>query len=1005
MTSFAAGEPMRGLPFTRAYPLSEIRYVSRGPRLNFDSFGRLALIKEGVYAVLNDTVWINLAAPIDDSTAMVNVVQGPDGRAYYGERGVWGVAERGADGKLRPLSLVEPSPPAWTTTAYFDDIITTPDGVYFGSWNGVVFWSPLERRAKFFELAKGSRIFRVGSKVYYSAKDQPLHQVDIASGSLRAVPETERSGMVVELGTPLDGERSLLSFSDGKLMVFDGRSLVQWPAQISNDLHGRISALQQLADGAVAVAINGKGLFLIGANGRMLSSLTTNQYHVVTGLASREPGVLWVALEDAVEKILYGGPLTVFGGRLGLPVEWPVLQRWGEKLIVLSDRKLYEALPGREGATGRFRLMANQPPGGAFAIGGKGAELLVGSQSENYAAVEQMPHSAMGSDLGDVDNDGWMDLLVSDMAATTREKDQRGVAKIRALLDTTPEDSSAPLQFMRSTLLLGTGTSWLRESALYSGVAATDWTWSVRFEDFDNDGRLDLHVTNGMVRELHNADLVQDISATESRAAALRLERAAPVFAERNLAYRNQGEGRFSEVGREWGLDELGVSLGTATGDFDGDGDLDLIYGNYESGPTVLRNDSVSGHRVVVALRGTRSNRFGVGAVVRLQSASRKQMRTLVLARGYLSTSEPILHFGLGEDPVIEKLTVEWPSGHVQQFTNVPADQKLTITEPVGSPTVLSPAASTEALFEAEPTELIMRERAEPETNRQPLIPFRFDRRGPALAVLPDETGGGLLLGGTTQDPLRGFMADPLDDGPLLVFEANGDGRPDLLQTKAGISRAFGADYQPRLHLATASGYASAALPSIPQSTGAVCAADYDRDGDIDVFLGARVLPGKYPLSPRSFLLRNDGGTFKEVPLPRDGELGMVTSAVWSDLDQDGWTDLVVTTEWGTVLFLRNDQGTGFSDRSAEQGFTELGFWTSLVSADFNRDGKPDYAVGNVGLNTPYQAGPAILFHGRFGDGGPPVIIEAVQESDQLYPRRSRNELGLRITGLLRRFP
>lgn len=386
LTSVEAAEPMRGLPFTRSYPLSEIRDMSRGPRLNFDAFGRLALIKEGVYAVLNDTVWINLAASIDESTAMVNVVQGPDGRAYYGERGIWGVAERGMDGKLRPVSLVEPSPPAWTTTAYFDDIVTTPDGVYFGSWNGVVFWSPFERQAKFFDLAKGSRIFRVGSKVYYSAKDQPLHHVDIASGSLRAVPATERSGIVVEFGTPLDEERSLLSFSDGKLMVFDGQTLVQWPAQITNDLHGRISALQQLADGAVAVAITGKGLFLIRADGRLLSSLTTNQYHLVTGLASREPGVLWVALEDAVEKILYGGPLTVFGERLGLPLEWPILQRWGEKLIVLSDRKLYEALPGREGATGRFRLMANQPPGGASAIGAKGTELLVGSQTAIYAA-------------------------------------------------------------------------------------------------------------------------------------------------------------------------------------------------------------------------------------------------------------------------------------------------------------------------------------------------------------------------------------------------------------------------------------------------------------------------------------------------------------------------------------------------------------------------------------------------------------------------------------------
>jgi hypothetical protein len=182
-------------------------------------------------------------------------------------------------------------------------------------------------------------------------------------------------------------------------------------------------------------------------------------------------------------------------------------------------------------------------------------------------------------------------------------------------------------------------------------------------------------------------------------------------------------------------------------------------------------------------------------------------------------------------------------------------------------------------------------------------------------------------------------------------------------------------------------------------------AADYDRDGDLDVFLGARVQPGKYPLSPRSVLLRNDGGTFTEVPLPQNGELGLVTSAVFSDLDGDGWPDLVLATEWGPVVYLHNDQGRGFTDRSSAQGFTAPGFWSSIVTADFNHDGKPDYAVGNLGLNTPYLSGPAILFHGRFGDGGPPLIVEALQENNQLYPRRSRNELGSRITGLLRRFP
>ena len=621
-------------------------------------------------------------------------------------------------------------------------------------------------------------------------------------------------------------------------------------------------------------------------------------------------------------------------------------------------------------------------------------------------AVGQTPHSAMGADLGDVDNDGRLDLLVADMAATTREKDQRGMAKIRAMLDTAVRLPEGAFQYMRSALYLGTGTPWLREGAGFAGVAATDWTWSVRFEDFDNDGRLDVQITNGMVREYHNADQLERIMALDNPADSRRAMQAAPVLAERNLAFRNTGGLRFEEVGEAWGLAQAGVSFGAATGDFDGDGDLDLVHANYESGPTVLRNDSDTGHRLVVALKGTTSNRFGVGATVRFETAAGVQVRTLVLARGYLSTSEPILHFGLGEDTVIKQLTVEWPSGHSQRFTNISADQKLTITEPA-SPVRPSTRLATGSLFESVPLDLVSREQPEADANPQALIPVSFDRRGPALAV-GDLNGDGreeLLLGGTTKDPLKGFSPDSLDDGPILFFEANGDGRPDLLQTKAGTSRPFGPDYQPRLHLGTATGFSPGSLPSIPQSTGAATVADFDRDGDLDVFLGARVLPGKYPYSPRSALLRNDGVMFTEVPLPLDGELGLVTSALWSDLDQDGWPDLLLATEWGTVRYLHNDGGRGFTDRSAAQGFTATGQWTSLAAADFNHDGRPDYAVGNIGLNTPYLDGPMILFHGRFGDGGPPLLVEAVEEHNQLYPRRTRNELGPRVSGLLRRFP
>jgi hypothetical protein len=251
-----------------------------------------------------------------------------------------------------------------------------------------------------------------------------------------------------------------------------------------------------------------------------------------------------------------------------------------------------------------------------------------------------------------------------------------------------------------------------------------------------------------------------------------------------------------------------------------------------------------------------------------------------------------------------------------------------------------------------------------------------------------------------------------LDDGPVLAFDADGDGRPDLLVTKAGTSQPMGADYQPKLYLNRAAGSVPAELPPVPLSAGAAAAADFDRDGDLDVFLGARVEPGRYPLPARSVLLRNTGGRFEDASalLPASGGLGLVTSALWTDVDQDGWPDLLLALEWGTVTYLHNDQGKGFTDHSARAGFAAAGtgWWTSLATADFNRDGKPDYAVGNVGLNTPYHATaaePALLYYGRFGDGGPPLLVEAYYEDGKIYPRRSRNELAPKITGLMKRFP
>lgn len=639
----------------------------------------------------------------------------------------------------------------------------------------------------------------------------------------------------------------------------------------------------------------------------------------------------------------------------------------------------------------------------------------------------QLPHTSwftMGADCGDLNNDGLIDFLSSDMAGTTHYKSKTTMGMMGA--STWFMQNTVPAQYMRNCLYVNTGAGRFHETAFLSGLAYSDWTWAVKMGDLDCDGLLDVFMSNGMTRNFNNSDNPLDVRKLHGQT-EWDLYEGTPTRPEQNLSFRNLGALKFVDNSKSWGLAKTGMSYGAVWFDLEGDGDLDLAVANLNEPPSIHRNDTADANRVIVKLEGSGANTSGIGSTLKITTTEGLQIRQFNPMRGFSSCDENSIQFGLGKSDIIQSLTVTWPGGLEATYRDLAANRKYTFYQRDAVPPKIKPRTpsplfrSSSALAAARHWEMPFND-----FRLQPLLPNRQSQWGPSLAC-GDIDGDGdedFFLGGcagylgtliinqgagkyTTQPFTAASAHKTSEDLGALFFDCDGDNDLDLVVASGSVEHPpANPAYADRLYLNNGKGYfvpaKSGSLPTNLDSSSVIATADFDRDGDLDLFIGGRGVPGAYPTASSSRLLRNSNGKFTDVSklFPALTEKRIVTGAIWSDADGDGWVDLLVSTEWGPIQLLRNDKGK-LVDATEESGLSPfLGWWTGINGADIDHDGDIDFLATNFGLNTKYKASsktPEVLFYGDFENSGRKRIVEAGFEGGVCYPHRgfscSRNAM------------
>ena len=643
---------------------------------------------------------------------------------------------------------------------------------------------------------------------------------------------------------------------------------------------------------------------------------------------------------------------------------------------------------------------------------------------------EQLKHItqlSMGSDTGDINNDGLLDLITTDMTPEDHYRSKTNMASMSTENFRRLVNAGAHYQYMANALQVNTGLGHFSDVANLAGIAYTDWSWASLLVDLDNDGWKDIIVSNGIKKDVDNNDYLIRLQNLDPKTTTpeelFEFSQKAPSQPISNYAFRNKGNLEFEKVTTQWGFDTPSFSNGMAYGDLDNDGDLDIVTNNMESEAFIYRNNT-KGNFLKVKFEGSEKNTFGLGAKAIIFYDNRMQIGENTFTRGFISSVEPGVFFGLGKELSIDSLKVIWPDGRVSLFDDLEANEVITAkysSSEKKNKIVSEDASVLMRQVTNDQMGLVYKhnENDYDDFQKEILLPHSMSQNGPFITTgdvngdqLEDFYVGGAvgsagqlyiqnISGKFELATLQPWVIDKAsEDLGCILFDFDNDNDLDLYVASGGNEYLQGSSLlQDRIYINDGLGNYSKAiniLPEINESSQCVKASDIDNDGDIDLFVGTRLIPGKYSFPATSYLLINENGKYVRAPnnvAPKLDHLGMVTDAVFADVDNDNDEDLMIVGEWMEITLLLNEQGT-FTDASSLYNLNNTrGLWWSLTANDIDNDGDIDFVLGNLGKNNKFKASeehPFKVYANDFDNNGTNDIVLAKFYKDDYVPVRGR---------------